>query len=118
MVFGKHVNKYYLKYSWMLLLGLAALYVVDVMQLKIPEIYRMVVNGLNTGEVEVDGVMHAFDMDFLLDQICQPFFLVILAMIVGRFLWRIGFFGTALRVEANIREEMFNHAKDLSQQYY
>ncbi|MBR0086151.1 MAG: ABC transporter ATP-binding protein [Lachnospiraceae bacterium] len=118
MVFGRHINKYYLKYSWMILLGLAALVVVDIMQLKIPEFYRMVVNGMNDGVVEVDGVMKTFDMDFLLDQICRPMLFVILAMVTGRFLWRVGFFGASLRVEADIRDEMFDHAKDLSQQYY
>ena len=64
MVFGKYINKYYLKYSWMILLGLAALIIVDIMQLKIPELYRMVVNGMNDGVVEVDGVMKTFDIDF------------------------------------------------------
>ena len=118
MVFGKHINKYYLKYSWMLLLGLAALIVVDVIQLRIPELYRMVVNGLNDGQVEVNGVMQTFNMDFLLDQICRPLLFTILIMVVGRFLWRVGFFGASLRVEADLRDEMFDHAKDLSQQYY
>ena len=118
MVFGKYINKYYLKYSWMILLGLAALIIVDVMQLKIPELYRMVVNGMNDGVVEVDGVMKTFDIDFLLDQICRPMLFVILGMVVGRFLWRVGFFGASLRVEADLRDEMFDHAKDLSQQYY
>jgi len=118
LVFGKHINKYYIKYGWMILLGLAALILVDIGQLKIPELYRMVVNGLNTGEAEVDGVMKAFDLNFILDDICRPMLFVILAMVVGRFLWRVGFFGASLRVEADIREEMFDHAKDLSQQYY
>ncbi len=118
MVFGKHINKYYLRYGWMLLLGLIALVIVDYMQLKLPEIYRMVVNGMNDGAVEVDGVMKTFDIDFLLDEICRPLLFVILAMVTGRFLWRVGFFGAALRVEADLRDAMFDHAKDLSQQYY
>ena len=29
MIFGKHINRYYLKYSWMLVLGLVALVMVD-----------------------------------------------------------------------------------------
>ena len=36
MVFGKHINKYYLKYLWMLLIGLVALVAVDYFQLLIP----------------------------------------------------------------------------------
>jgi len=118
LVFGKHINKYYFKYGWMILFGLIALILVDVAQLKVPEIYRMVVNGLNSGEVEADGIMKAFDLNFILDDICRPMLIIILVMVVGRFLWRMGFNGAALRVEADIRESMFDHAKDLSQQYY
>ena len=33
MIFGKHINKYYFKYAGWLLLGLAALVVVDYIQL-------------------------------------------------------------------------------------
>ena len=56
MVFGKHINRYYLRYAHMLLLGLAALVMVDYLQLKIPEIYRLVINGMNTGYALIDGV--------------------------------------------------------------
>ena len=33
MIFGKHINKYYVKYAGWLLLGLAALVLVDYIQL-------------------------------------------------------------------------------------
>ena len=118
MIFGKHINKYYLKYGPLLLLGIAALIVVDVAQLKLPELYRMVVNGMNTGQVEYEGAMTAFNMDFLLDKVCFPLVIVILLMVLGRFAWRIGFFGSSVRIEASLRDEMFDHAKDLSQEYY
>lgn len=118
MIFGKHINKYYLRYAPMLLLGLLALVLVDYMQLVVPELYRMVINGIDNGAVEVDGVTHAFDMTFLLDKICLPMIFVIIAMVIGRFLWRICFFGAGIKVETNIRGKMFDRCKDLSQQYY
>lgn len=89
MVFGKHINKYYVRYGGILLLGVLALLVVDYMQLEIPKMYRMVVNGLNEGFVVVDGVTRTFDMDFLLDEICKPMLIVIVSLVLGRFLWRI-----------------------------
>ena len=46
------------------------------------------------------------------------FLFFILVVLVGQFLWRICFFGSAIKVEADIRNAMFDHAKDLSQQYY
>ena len=118
MIFGKHINKYYLKYGYLLILGLSALVMVDYMQLIIPNLYQMVINGMNQGFVMVDGVRQEFNMDFLLDKICMPMVGVILCMVVGRFLWRVALFGAAIRVEADLRDRMFDHCKDLSREYY
>ncbi|MGN1002772.1 MAG: ABC transporter ATP-binding protein [Oscillospiraceae bacterium] len=118
MIFGKHINRYYLKYAGRLLLGLAALIAVDYFQLLIPNLYQMVINGINDGYVVVDGVQTAFDMDFLLDEICMPMVVIILVMVFGRFLWRVCIFGAAIKVETDLRDQMFGHAKDLSREYY
>ena len=118
MVFGKHINRYYLRYAPVLLLGLFALILVDYFQLEIPEYYQMVVNGMNDGAVTVEGELLPFDMDFLLDRVCLPMIFVVLAMVTGRFLWRICFFGSAIRVETDLRNRMFDHCKGLSRQYY
>ena len=118
MIFGKHINRYYFKYAFWLLLGLAALMVVDYAQLMVPALYRLVVNGMNTGLAEIDGVTQAFDLDFLLDNVCLPLVIIIVLMVFGRFLWRICLFGAAIKVETDVRNAMFDHAKDLSRQYY
>ncbi len=118
MIFGKHINRYYLKHAPLLLVGLLTLMAVDYLQLIIPNLYQMVINGVNQGYVVVDGVQVAFDMDFLLDRICMPMVGIIIALAFGRFLWRIAIFGSAVKVEADLRNRMFNHAKDLSHQYY
>ena len=118
MLFGKHVNRYYLRYGWALLLGVASLVLVDFFQLKMPELYRMTVNGLNDGSVAVDGTVLPVDMDFLLDRICMPMIAVLVCMAVGRFLWRVCFFGTAVAVETDLRGRMFDRCKDLSRPFY
>ncbi len=118
MLFGKHINRYYLRYSYALIIGLIALVAVDYIQLIVPRLYQIVVNGINDGCVEIDGVVKEFNMAFLLDEVCKPFIYIIISMVFGRFLWRICFFGTALKVETSLRERMFDHCKDLSQQYY
>ena len=118
MIFGKHINRYYLRYSFMLLLGLVALIGVDYLQLKIPALYGMVINGMDYGFVEIDGVAHAFNVEFLLDQICMPMVWVILCIVFGRFLWRICFFGSAVKLEEDLRNRMFSHAQELSREYY
>ena len=118
MIFGKHINRYYLKYSWMLLLGLAALLAVDYFQLEVPEFYQMIVNGLDKGMVTLDGQVYTFDMDFLLDKICLPLLFVISIMLIGRFLWRVCFFGAGIKLETDLRNRMFARSKELSHQYY
>ena len=118
MVFGKYINKYYIKHFLMLLLGVISLFAVDYFQLKIPEMYNYIVNGLNDGVVEYNGVITQFDMTFLLDRICAPLIFIILIMGLGRFMWRICMFGTAIKVETDLRARMFDHCKGLSQQYY
>ncbi len=102
----------------MLLLGLVALILVDYFQLKIPEFYRIIINGMNGETIEIDGVQRAFDLELLLDEVCLPLIITILIMIVGRFLWRICFFGSAIKVETSLRTEMFDHSRKLSCSYY
>ena len=114
MIFGKHINRYYLRFLPLILLGLAALIVVDYLQLMIPSLYQMVINGINTGFV--DGV--AFDVEFLVERICMPMVGIILLIVLGRFLWRVCFFSAGIKAEADLRERMFDHCKDLSQEFY
>lgn len=118
MIFGKHINRYYLKYARWLVAGLAALVMVDFLQLEIPKLYRMVINGMNMGYVMLDGVQMPFDMDFVLDNICMKMVKVILTIVFGRFVWRYCFFGSAVRLEEDLRNRMFDHAKNLSREYY
>ena len=118
MIFGKYINRYYLKNAPVLLLGLLALLMVDYIQLLIPQFYRLVINGVNLGQVVVNGQNLPFTKEVLLQHICLPMIWIVVLMVIGRFLWRICFFGSAVRVAANLRERMFDHSRQLSQQYY
>ena len=119
MIFGRHINRYYLRHLPALLLGILSLVMIDFLQLEIPELYGMFINGINEGVVEVEaGVFVPFDMDFLLDRICLPMIVIIVAMAIGRFVWRICFFGSGIKVETDLRGRMFDRCKDLSREYY
>ncbi len=118
MIFGKHINKYYFKYAHMLLLGILALLLVDMLQLEIPELYRMVIDGVEFGQVELDGTTYEFNTTFLVESICGPMLKIVLAMVFCRFLWRVCLFGAGIKVETDLRSRMFNHSKHLSQQFY
>ncbi len=111
MLFGKRIGKYYLRFSWLLILGVAALVAVDIFQLRIPEIYGRIIAGLDPTDPAT------LSKDVLLE-LCYNIFWIVAVLAVGRFLWRIGFFCTANNTETGFRAEMFDHAKDLSQQYY
>ena len=119
MIFGRHINRYYLKHLPALLLGVLSLVMIDFLQLEIPRLYGLVINGIKDGVVEVEkGVFVPFDMDFLLDTVCLPMILIIVCMAIGRFLWRICFFGSGIKVETHLRGRMFDRCKDLSREYY
>lgn len=118
MLIHKRFNHYYIKYGLHLLFGILALAVVDYGQLKVPELYRMLINGMNAGTVELRGGVVPFNLDFLLDEICRPLLIVVLFICIGRFLWRVCFFGASIKLEQDVRSRMFNKAKDLSQQFY
>ena len=79
MIFGKYINRYYLKNAPVLLLGLLALLMVDYIQLLIPQFYRLVINGVNLGQVVVNGQTLPFTKEVLLQhsrQLSQQYYQV------------------------------------------
>lgn len=108
MIFGKNINRYYLKYLHYILLGIIALLLVDIYQLKFPEIVRDVIDGVHEGWLTMD------ELRSFLKQIL----IIALIMFVGRFLWRFALFGNGVRIEGDLRERMFAHMEGLSQRYF
>ena len=114
MIFGKHINRYYLKHAAAIFFGLVWLIVVDALQLEIPALYQMVIDGVNAGHVNGEP----FNLTFLVDKICMPMVGIILMIVLGRFLWRVCFFSAGIKSETDLRNRMFDHCKDLSQEFY
>ena len=48
----------------------------------------------------------------------MPMVGIVVGMVFGRFLWRVTLFNAAIRVEEDLRNRMFAHAKELSREYY
>ena len=107
MLFGRYINRYYLKYGWLFLIGILALIAVDYIQLKIPEylgevVYILEHNG-DTNRIFTLGI----------------YVLIVAAgMFVGRFIWRIALFNASFRIEADLRHKMFLKAEALPRQFY
>lgn len=108
MLFGKHINEYYLKYGIVLLTGIVALLLVDYFQLKIPDIVGDIVDGLQFKTLTKDKLK---DYVLLLG-------VVAVVMFFGRFIWRICLFGTGIRVECNLRNKVFKNMQFLSQRFF
>lgn len=108
MIFGRRVNKFYIRYGIYFLLGIAALIFVDIYQLKIPEITGLIVDGIKDKTLTLE----------LLSDYMLNILIIVAIMFTGRFLWRVTIFGNGVRIEADLRDEMFDHSLRLSQRYY
>lgn len=108
MLFGKYVNKYYLKYSWLFLIGLVGLIAVDVFQLFIPEYLGKLVDMFDGGAID----------KVALKEIILGVMVVALVMFFGRIMWRLSIFNASQRIEADLRHTMFLKSERLSQRYY
>ena len=109
MLFGKYINRYYLKYAVWFLIGIIALVVVDWIQLYIPEFLGRVVELVND-----DITVHKQE---IID-IGLKVLLVAAGLFVGRFLWRITLFRASFKIESSLRHEMFLKAEALPRQFY
>ncbi|MGM9899080.1 MAG: ABC transporter ATP-binding protein [Bacilli bacterium] len=110
MVFGKHVNKFYKKYFWYFFFGILTLIFVDYIQVFVPQIIGNIVDGVNNGVIK-DG-----SWNYLIENILY-IALIGLGMLFGRFLWRICIFGESIRIQADLRRDMFIKCEMLSQRY-
>lgn len=108
MLFGKHINQYYLRYFWAFVLGIAALIAVDYFQLLVPELLAKIINETSEGNLTFD----------FLSGICTNILIIAFVMFLGRFTWRLTLFGGAVRIQSDLREKMFIYSEKLSQRYY
>ena len=108
MLFGKYINKYYLKFSWLFLIGLIGLVAVDVFQLFIPEYLGKLVDMFDGGAIDKAA----------LKEIILGVMVVAIVMFFGRIMWRLSIFNASQRIEAGLRHTMFLKSERLSQRYY
>ena len=111
MHFGKHKNKYNLKYFWYFFFGIAFLILVDYVQLLVPETIGNLSTAIEDGEIKSIK-------DPLLIKSLFTIFGVACCMFVGRFAWRRCILGESVRIQADLRQEMFSKTEVLSQRFY
>ena len=103
-VIARYVKKYWGKY----LIGILALFAVDLVNSYIPQFTGEITNGLEQGGMTMAGVW--------------PWIIRILIMgaiiALGRFGWRFFIFGSARSIEKEMRNDMFGHLETLSMRYF
>ena len=97
-----------LRYSPVYLIGLAALFMVDYVQLFIPQFMGEVTDGLASRTIDGPGIW----------SLCLKIILCGALHLLGRFVWRYCIFGTARKVEKQMRGQLFAHLETLTQRYY
>jgi len=117
LVFGKHFIKYYFKYFIFFALGIGVLIYIDYVQLDIPRLLGEIINKLEIyskfpNESMGDATMNAITI------LVSNILTIVVIVTVGRMLWRLLIFGTSRRIEYDLRNVMFTHATNLSQDFY
>ena len=113
MLFGSYINKYYLKYAIFFIIGVAALVMVDIAQLFVPEYLGEVVDILTKSGNALTDELKARILYIIIATI-----VIAGVMMLGRMLWRFTIFHASFKIEAGLREQMFLKASHLSQRYY
>ena len=108
MLLGKHINKYYLKYLWLYLIGIVGLIAVDWFQLLIPEYLGRIVDLFNGSEIDTA----------VLSEIVTGVVVVAFVLFLGRVAWRFSIFAASQKTEAGLRKTMFAKSERLPLSYY
>lgn len=108
MIFGKAINKYYVKNLHWFLAGIIALVIIDYLQLEIPGLLKVIIDGLTTKTITMPEVY-----DVLANVAAY-----VLVIMLGRFAWRMTIFTASRRFDYGLRNDMFAHTEKLSNQFY
>lgn len=104
----KFAGRYIARHWWQYLLGIAALYMVDWVNVYVPEFTGRIIDGLTDGSLNMQGAMKIVWMIAGMG----------LAIAIGRFGWRFFIFGAARSIEREMRGDMYSHLSRLSMRYF
>ena len=103
-----YARKFIGKYKWSYLLGIVILIIIDVLQTEVP---------LVVGETIDQVALGGFTADMMWHPVIR---LAIIAVVVflGRIGWRWFIFGSARKIERDMRNELYSHLQTLSASYF
>ena len=103
-----YARKFIGKYKWSYLIGIAVLILIDVLQTEVPLVVGDTLNQVADG-------------GFTASMVWAPVIkLAIIAIVVflGRIVWRWFIFGSARKIERDMRNELYSHLQTLSASYF
>lgn len=104
----RFIMRYIKRHKWHYVAGIITLFVVDFANLYIPRITGTITDGLTAHTLNWTGV-----------KTCLLGLLTLgLTLALGRFLWRYFLFGSARKIEKELRDDMFAHLEKMSVDYF
>lgn len=104
----KYISRYVKRHGLQYILGIAALFAVDLMNVYIPRYTGEITDGLEAQTLDMDGVLNLILRILILGAIVA----------LGRFFWRYFIFGASRSIEKEMRNDLFAHRETLSMRYY
>ena len=102
------IFQYIKKHRYSYFAGIITLFVVDFANIYIPKFTGTITDGLTARTIDWNGVVY--------NLICIGALGLTLA--IGRFLWRFFLFGSARKIEKELRDDMFAHLEKLDVEYF
>ncbi|MDR2941022.1 MAG: ABC transporter ATP-binding protein/permease [Treponema sp.] len=104
----KKLLPYIARYRYQYIFGLVCLIIVDAAQIAIPQFIRSAVDLISSGDFQLRKII----------MLCLYMTGVMAVVSGGRFLWRYFINGSSRRIEAQLREDLYNHLQKLSWDFY
>lgn len=108
MKFLKSISRYMKPYKTQYIMGVLWLIVIDTLVIYVPQVLRNFANDYQNGTITKDKLI-----TYALLTIGTG-----LIMSIGRYFWRVYLFGSARRIEYDIRSQLFNHWLSMDNEFY
>jgi len=104
----KSLFPYLSRYKSRYIIGIIFLVIVDAAQIAIPQFIRITVDMISTGDFEWKKIIF----------LCLCMIGIFTFVSVGRFFWRYFITGSSRRIEAEMRENLYNHLQKMPWDFY
>ncbi|MDR1363708.1 MAG: ABC transporter ATP-binding protein/permease [Spirochaetaceae bacterium] len=104
----KTLKPFFYKYRFKYIAGFICLFTVDAAQLLIPQFTKQAVDLISQGNFVWYSVL----------KLCIAMILAMAVISFGRFLWRLFIHGSSRRIEAELRQKLFDHLLKLSWDFF